>query len=70
MAPFTDLKPVKKFTDRKVAVARIWAAVQRLSSDGAPPARPRGADEQEGKKSPTKASRRARAQTREGVSLQ
>ena len=31
VAPFTELKPVKKFTDRKAAVARIWTAVQRLS---------------------------------------
>ena len=31
VAPFTELKPVKKFTDRKAAVSRIWAAVQRLS---------------------------------------
>jgi len=30
VAPFTGLKPVKRFTDRKVAVARIWAAVQVL----------------------------------------
>ena len=30
-----DLKPVKKFTDRKSAVARIWKAIQKL--DGAAP---------------------------------
>jgi hypothetical protein len=30
VAPFDDLKPVKKFTDRKTAVARTWRAVQRL----------------------------------------
>jgi len=30
-APFDDLKPVKKFTDRKTAVARIWKAIQRLA---------------------------------------
>ena len=29
--PFGDLKPVKKFTDRKTAVARIWKAVQVLT---------------------------------------
>ena len=33
--PFGDLKPVKKFTDRKSAVARIWKAIQGL--DGAAP---------------------------------
>jgi hypothetical protein len=34
VAPFDDLKPVKKFTDRKTAVTRIWQAIQKL----APPA--------------------------------
>ncbi len=29
--PFGDLKPVKKFTDRKTAVARIWRAIQALT---------------------------------------
>ena len=33
--PFADLKPVKKFTDRKTAAARIWKAIQKLDS-GAP----------------------------------
>jgi hypothetical protein len=31
VAPFDDLKPVRKFTDRKTAVARIWRAIQRLT---------------------------------------
>jgi hypothetical protein len=31
VAPFSDLKPVKKFTDRKTAVGRIWRAVQKLT---------------------------------------
>jgi hypothetical protein len=35
VAPFGELKPVKRFTDRKVAVARIWQAIQRLSVNGA-----------------------------------
>ena len=39
VAPFNDLKPVRKFTNRKIAVTRIWAAVQRLSSDDAQPLR-------------------------------
>ncbi len=30
VAPFTSLKPVKKFTNRKVAVERIWTAIQVL----------------------------------------
>jgi hypothetical protein len=29
--PFEDLKPVKKFTDRLTAIARIWRAIQRLA---------------------------------------
>jgi hypothetical protein len=29
--PFGDLKPVKKFTNRKTAVARIWRAIQALT---------------------------------------
>ena len=41
VAPFDDLKPVKKFTSRKLAIARIWAAVQRLSANVAPQAAPR-----------------------------
>ena len=28
--PFGDLKPVKKFTDRKTAVTRIWTVIQKL----------------------------------------
>jgi hypothetical protein len=35
VAPFGELKPVKKFTDRKVAVARIWQAIQLLDANGA-----------------------------------
>ena len=30
--PFADLKPVKKFTDRKMAIKRIWTAIQKLDS--------------------------------------
>ena len=40
VTPFGDLKPVKKFTDRKSAVARIWKAVQKLDA----PATPQAAD--------------------------
>jgi hypothetical protein len=35
VAPFGELKPIKRFTDRKVAVARIWQAIQRLDANGA-----------------------------------
>src|SRR5579884_1920893 len=38
VAPFDELKPVKKFTDRKTAVARIWKAIQRLDAAPAPQA--------------------------------
>ena len=34
--PFGDLKPVKKFTDRKTAVGRIWRVVQALTPTAAP----------------------------------
>lgn len=38
VAPFDELKPVKKFTDRKTAVARVWKAIQRLDATPAPQA--------------------------------
>jgi hypothetical protein len=62
VAPFDDLKPVKKFTDRKPAVARIFKAVGRLSPDVAPQATPVGTERTRSKKSPAKASWRGRAQ--------
>jgi hypothetical protein len=31
VVPFGDLKPIKKFTDRKTATARIWKAIQTLT---------------------------------------
>ena len=62
VAPFNDLKPVKKFTDRKVAIARIWAAVQRLSADDAPPARMVAPASPKAVTPAVKAPRRARAQ--------
>jgi hypothetical protein len=33
VVPFDQLKPVKKFTDRKSAVTRIWRAIQVLGED-------------------------------------
>ena len=53
VTPFDDLKPVKKFTDRKTAVTRIWKAVQRL---GAAPA-PQAADVAPKKTKATKAAK-------------
>ena len=61
VARFSELKPVKKFTNRKAAVARIWEAVQRLSPDGAQPASDVAPAKGKAKKSPAKAPRRARA---------
>jgi hypothetical protein len=46
VVPFGDLKPVKKFTDRKSAVARIWKAIQTLTpapAQHATPATPKKA---------------------------
>ncbi len=40
VVPFDDLKPVKKFTDRKTAVARIWRAIQALTPEPARHAAP------------------------------
>jgi hypothetical protein len=62
VAPFDDLKPVKKFTSRKLAVARVWAAVQRLAAEAAQPARDDAPAKGKAKKSPAKAGGRARAQ--------
>jgi hypothetical protein len=38
VAPFTSLKPVKRFTDRKAAVTRIWDAIQVLLANVGKPA--------------------------------
>ena len=40
VVPFDTLKPVKKFTDRKTAVSRIWKAIQALTPTPAPQAAP------------------------------
>ncbi len=61
VAPFDDLKPVKKFTSRKAAVARIWQAVTRLSPGRKPQAAPAALTKGKAKKSSAKASRRAPA---------
>jgi hypothetical protein len=61
VAPFDDLKPVKKFTSRRLGVARIWQAVARLSPDGPQSAAEVAPAKTKAKKAPTKAPRRARA---------
>mgnify|MGYP000389188586 CR=1 FL=1 len=51
--PFGDLKPVKKFTDRKTAVARIWRAIQALMPAPAPQAAARPSSNDAPKKAKT-----------------
>jgi len=64
VAPFGDLKPVKKFTDRKTAVARIWKAVQALTPTPAPQAAPTAPKKAKSNKEAT--ARDAAKPTREG----
>jgi hypothetical protein len=40
VVPFDTLRPIKKFTDRKTAVTRIWRAIQALTPAPAPQATP------------------------------
>ncbi len=54
VVPFDDLKPVKKFTDRKTAVARIWRAIQALTPAPARHAAPVAAKEAKAAKQATK----------------
>ena len=67
VAPFDDLKPVRKFTDRKAAVARIWKAVTRLSPDVEAHAAHVAPDEGKAKKAPAKGKRRDTARTEANV---
>jgi hypothetical protein len=66
-----DLKPVKKFTDRKTAAARIWKAIQTL--DGAAPEATATAQETAGaapkaaKGAPKKAKATRAARTKDGA---
>jgi hypothetical protein len=62
VAPFDELKPVKKFTNRKSAVTRIWHAVARLFPDAAEPAADVAPAKKKAKKSPAKGAGRAREQ--------
>jgi len=63
VAPFDDLKPVRKFTDQKAAVARIWKAVTRLSPDVAQHAAHVAFSKAKAKKAPAKGKRRDTART-------
>jgi hypothetical protein len=58
VAPFTDLKPVKKFTNRKIALERIWTAIERLAPIVAPPAADVVPEPDGTKKAPAKAKQR------------
>ena len=58
VAPFDDLKPVKKFTDRKAAAARIWKAVERLAPLVTPTAADVAPQKGRAKKAPGKGKRR------------
>jgi len=60
VTPFDELT-VKKFTNRKTAVTRIWDAVVRLSPDGAQPAADVAPAKRKSKKATPNASRRATA---------
>ena len=59
VAQFQELKPVKKFTNRSVAVARIWAAIQRLVPTGAQQANDVAPRKGKASKLANKGSRRA-----------
>jgi len=67
VAPFGDLKPVKKFETREKAVKRIWQAVQKLApgaQDGAPGATEAAASRKEttpAKKAPKRAKGASKA---------
>jgi hypothetical protein len=67
VAPFDDLRPVKKFTDRKAAVAKIFKAVQRLFPDVQPQSMSVATERTRSKKSPPQAMPRARAQKNRAV---
>ena len=58
VAPFGNLKPVKKFPDRKAAVARIWEAIQRLVPNVAQPAPDVAPAKGKAKKAPAQPKRR------------
>lgn len=72
VAPFDDLKPVKKFTNRAAAIVRVWKAVQRLRATAAPQSAPaakkatRTAKKATAAKKRTSAKQGAMAEAREG----
>jgi len=65
VAPFTNLKPVKKFPNRKAAVTRIWDAIQRLVPNVAQPAPDVAPTKGKGKKAPAQPKQRDTARPSE-----
>jgi hypothetical protein len=63
VAPFTKLKPVKRFTNRKVAVTRIWEAAQALLANVGKPAAHVAPAKGKSKKDAQKGKRRDTART-------
>jgi hypothetical protein len=63
VAPFTSLRPVKKFTDRKTAVTRIWDAVQALLANVGKQATPVAPAKGKPKKEAPKGKRPSTART-------
>ena len=63
----SDLKPVKKFTDRKTAVARIWKAIQKLDTPA--PQEPAPVAPQAANVAPKKSRATRTARTKEGASV-
>jgi hypothetical protein len=61
VAPFDDLKPVNKFTNRDSGVARIWKAVTRLAADVAEQAPNAAPAKKNAKKAPVKGKKPATA---------
>jgi hypothetical protein len=63
VTPFDDLQPVKKFTNREVAVKRIFEAVGRLEAAVAKPAAHVAPAKRKGAKGPAKAKKAAAPRT-------
>jgi hypothetical protein len=68
VAPFDDLKPVKKFTNRSVAVARIYRAVERLSPSVSQPTADPAPAKATSKKAPAKPKQRHTKRPKAGTS--
>lgn len=60
VAPFGELRVVKRFTSRAVGAARIWSAIQRLLPEAAEPSAVSPAIRTQSEKSESRTSRRVR----------